>query len=149
MKTEFSLAPTSSKEVTDHNHWILDGSGLTLDQIAEQLRVGSCLRISEEALRRVELSRSVVKQRAGDEQPLYGINTGFGALAHQRIPAGDLEKLQENLILSHAVGVGEEVSSEIVALMLILKAHGLSIGLSGVRPIVIDYLIRLFIRKDR
>jgi histidine ammonia-lyase len=147
MQTEFSLAPTSSKEVTDRNHWILNGSGLTLDQIAEQLRVGSCLRISEEALRRIELSRSVVERRVGGEQPLYGINTGFGTLAHQRIPAGDLEKLQENLILSHAVGVGEEVSSEIVALMLILKAHGLSIGLSGVRPIIINYLIQFFNEK--
>src|SRR5258708_33932257 len=86
----------------------------------------------------------MVEQLVEGAGALYGINTGFGILAHQRIPRADLEQLQENLILSHAVGVGDEVPSEIVRLMLLLKAQGLALGYSGTRVELIEYLIRSF-----
>jgi histidine ammonia-lyase len=67
-------------------------------------------------------------------EPVYGINTGFGKLASVRIEAGDLARLQTNIVLSHAAGVGEPVPPEIVRLMMGLKIASLAQGASGVRP---------------
>src|ERR1700736_1067783 len=124
--------------------YAIDGQNLSLARIADLVDSGSRITLSKEALTRVKQSRQLVEKLAAGDQPLYGINTGFGVLARQRIPAQDLEKLQENLILSHAVGVGDPVPVEIVRLMLLLKAHGLAVGLSGARSSVIDYLLRFY-----
>src|SRR5258708_13520821 len=86
------------------------------------------VRLSSAAHDRIVDSRKIVERLAEGAGALYGINTGFGVLAHQRIPRSDLEQLQENLILSHAVGVGAEVPSEIGRLMFLLKAQGLALG---------------------
>jgi histidine ammonia-lyase len=80
----------------------------------------------------VEASRSRVVAALADGQAHYGINTGFGALAHKRVPDDQLHNLQRNLLLSHAVGVGEPVPPEITRVMLRLKIHGLGLGYSGV-----------------
>lgn len=80
----------------------------------------------------VEASRVRVDAALSDGQPHYGINTGFGALANKRVPDDQLSELQRNLLLSHAVGVGEPVPSEITRLMLGLKIVGLGLGYSGV-----------------
>jgi histidine ammonia-lyase len=81
---------------------------------------------------RVAASRERVEAVLADGLAHYGINTGFGALADQRIPPADLGRLQRNLLLSHAVGVGEPVPPAITRLMLRLKIHGLGLGYSGV-----------------
>jgi len=81
---------------------------------------------------RVEASRRVVEAALGDGEAHYGINTGFGALKNKRIGTGELERLQRNLLLSHACGVGEPVPREITALMLKLKIHALGLGYSGI-----------------
>jgi histidine ammonia-lyase len=125
----------------------IDGKNLSLDRIADLVQVDSKITLSKEALVRVKESRRLVEKLAAGNQPLYGINTGFGVLARQRVPAEGLEKLQENLILSHAVGVGDPVPVEIVRLMLLLKANGLAVGLSGARPTVIDFLLRFYNEK--
>ena len=124
--------------------WVIDGKNLTLKSVADLLESNARLEVAPEAFEAVKRSRAIVEARATGEKALYGINTGFGALAHQRIPAKDLQRLQQNLILSHAVGAGDEVSPEIVALMLLFKANGLAVGLSGVRPAIIEYLIRFY-----
>lgn len=80
----------------------------------------------------VEASRQRVEAALHDDQAHYGINTGFGALARERVPASQLAQLQKNLLLSHAVGVGEPVPIPITRLMLQLKIHGLGLGYSGV-----------------
>lgn len=80
----------------------------------------------------VEASRARVVAALADGQAHYGINTGFGALAHKRVPDDQLHNLQRNLLLSHAVGVGEPVPPEITQVMLRLKIHGLGLGYSGV-----------------
>lgn len=103
------------------------------------------LRRSLEALRadpaRVLASRRVVEAALGDGSTYYGINTGFGALARERIDAGQLAKLQRNLLLSHAVGVGPLVPKEISRLMLGLKIHALGLGYSGVSPETFERLL--------
>src|SRR4051812_38682984 len=80
----------------------------------------------------VERSRARVEAAAADGRPHYGINTGFGALANKRVPDDQLARLQRNLLLSHAVGVGDPVPREITRLMLRLKVHALGLGYSGV-----------------
>jgi len=81
---------------------------------------------------RVSRSRAIVDQALLDDKPLYGINTGFGALAEVRIPEEALGQLQKNLLLSHACGVGDPVPKEITSLMLQIKIHSLGIGQSGI-----------------
>ena len=73
-------------------------------------------------------------------EPVYGINTGFGKLASVRIEAGDLEKLQRNIVLSHAVGVGDPVPVTVCRLMMALKLASLARGASGVRPATVALL---------
>ena len=106
---------------------------------------------SLEALRqdasRVQQSRAVVEAALRDGQAYYGINTGFGVLAQQRIPDDQLAKLQRNLILSHAVGVGNWVPKEISRLMLHLKIHALGLGYSGVSMETFERLL-LFAEHD-
>jgi len=72
--------------------------------------------------------------------PIYGINTGFGSLCNVIIPPSDIEKLQENLVKSHACGMGDEVPQDIVRLMLLLKIQSLSYGKSGVQLQTVERL---------
>jgi histidine ammonia-lyase len=81
---------------------------------------------------KVARSRVIVEQALQNKEPLYGINTGFGALANKRIPDEELGQLQKNILLSHACGVGDPVPVEITRLMLQLKIHSLGLGQSGI-----------------
>jgi histidine ammonia-lyase len=96
---------------------------------------------------RVHGSRRVVEQALEDGKAYYGINTGFGALASKRIDPSALDQLQYNLLLSHAVGLGELVPREIARLMLQLKVHSLSLGYSGISPHVFERLLT-FAQRD-
>ena len=77
-------------------------------------------------------------------KPIYGINTGFGALYNVKIAGNNLQKLQENLVMSHACGTGEEVAQEIVKMMLLFKIQSLSFGHSGVQLITVNRLIDFY-----
>src|SRR5215213_7412352 len=90
----------------------------------------------------VERSRARVEAALSDGHAHYGINTGFGALANKRVPDDQLAKLQRNLLLSHAVGVGDPVPRDITRLMLRLKVHALGLGYSGVSPATFERLLR-------
>ncbi len=99
------------------------------------------LHIDPTALPGILASAAVVQAAAAGDQPVYGVNTGFGKLASTRISAQDLATLQCNLIRSHCVGVGEPLAAPVVRLMLALKAASLARGYSGVRPLVIHTLL--------
>ncbi len=92
-------------------------------------------------------ARDVVENALADGNTYYGINTGFGALAKQRIGNEDLKQLQRNLILSHSVGTGDLIPKEISRIMLQLKVHALGIGYSGIAKETFDRLL-LFLEKD-
>ncbi len=91
----------------------------------------------------VSRSRDIVEKALLDGKPHYGINTGFGALANQRISTDELATLQQNILLSHACGVGEPVPPEITRLMLQLKIHSLALGYSGVSEPTFRQLLAL------
>jgi histidine ammonia-lyase len=95
----------------------------------------------------VKRSRAIVESALLDGEAYYGINTGFGALAGKRVEPGLLATLQRNLLLSHAVGLGDPVPKSIARLMLQLKAHALGLGYSGVSNETFDRLL-LFVRED-
>src|SRR5690625_2179201 len=95
----------------------------------------------------VDASRKIVEAALDSGEVHYGINTGFGALAQVRIDGDQLSQLQRNLLLSHAVGVGELIPQDITRLMLQLKIHALALGHSGVSTESFDRLL-LFAERD-
>ena len=96
--------------------------------------------LSPTGLERAARARGWVEQLVGRGDAVYGINTGFGHLKNKRISQDQLDQLQENLLISHAVGVGPAAPPEIVRWMLLFKTHMLLRGHSGVRPEVIEHL---------
>src|SRR5499427_5555392 len=119
----------------------LTPGSLTLETLQAIHAGGAALSIDAGAMAQVRASAAVVRRAAAGQDPVYGVNTGFGKLASTRIGDADLATLQLNLIRSHSVGVGEPLSPPVVRLMLALKAAGLARGYSGVRPQVIETLL--------
>ncbi|MBA3661822.1 MAG: histidine ammonia-lyase [Gammaproteobacteria bacterium] len=102
------------------------------------------LRLNANHLNQIAQSQKVVEAVIAENQVVYGINTGFGALAAKRVPPEDLQKLQESLILSHAAGTGNLLDDTIVKLILLLKINSLARGFSGVRIEVIQALCKIY-----
>src|SRR5262245_55409072 len=96
-------------------------------------RGGISLSLSKEAGVAIERGAATIATIVRRGAPAYGVNTGFGRLAQTHIPTEQLELLQRNLVLSHAVGVGDPLPAPVVRLMLALKLQALSRGYSGVR----------------
>ncbi|MCB2207721.1 MAG: histidine ammonia-lyase [Bacteroidetes bacterium] len=118
---------------------------LTFKAIFNILKDGKKLKLSDTAIRRIQKCRDYLDQKTKDqEDPIYGINTGFGALYNKHISKQDLGKLQENLVKSHACGSGDKVPLEIVKLMILLKIQSLSYGHSGVQLTTVQRLVDLF-----
>ena len=125
-------------------HYISDKK-LTLKDLAMINEGKVTIELSEHAKEKIEKCREYLDQKLKDSNhPIYGINTGFGSLYNKHIPYGELEKLQENLVKSHACGTGAEVPEEIVRLMLFLKVQSLSYGYSGVQLSTVQRLADMF-----
>lgn len=99
--------------------------------------------LTAEAWRQVGNARRCVDQLIEDGQVIYGINTGFGLLANTQIEAGELVKLQQNLVMSHAAGVGDALPPSVVRLTLLTKIASLSKGHSGVSRATLESLLAL------
>jgi histidine ammonia-lyase len=109
--------------------------------VIEVARAGRRVELAEEAVQRMQTSRAVVERVVAEGRTVYGVTTGFGDLADVRIEPQQTAELQRNLVRSHAAGVGEPLPAEVVRAMLLLRANALAIGLSGVRPQVVELLI--------
>lgn len=115
---------------------------LTLAQVREVVYERKQVSLSDDAKTRIGHCHTYLLNKLQDnEAPIYGINTGFGALYDKKIPKADLTKLQRNLVVSHACGMGEEVPVEVVRAMLLLKVQGLSYGHSGVALATVQRLV--------
>ena len=118
---------------------------LTLSVVAEIIASNTPLSLSQKAKKKIKDCRKFLdKKIAKSDQPIYGINTGFGALCNHKISKEELGQLQKNLVLSHACGTGDVVPQEVVKIMLLLKAHSLSYGYSGVQLKTVERLIEMF-----
>ncbi|MFM2105393.1 MAG: Histidine ammonia-lyase [Chloroflexota bacterium] len=121
----------------------LTGAGLTIDEIEAVARHGAGATLGEDARARMDESRRVIERLAADGAVVYGVTTGFGDLATAFIPRDELEQLQENLLVSHAVGVGPAFEEPVVRAMLLLRANTLAVGRSGCRPLLVDRICEL------
>lgn len=122
------------------------GSGELDFEIIEQIiNKNLKLELAAEAKERIQKCRDYLDQKIESQKtPMYGITTGFGSLCNKNISPDELTRLQENLVKSHACSVGEEISPVIVKLMMLLKAHALSLGYSGVQVITVQRIIDFF-----
>jgi histidine ammonia-lyase len=121
----------------------LTGNDLTLGQFYQVVLEGFETTLAQEARERMEASRAVVERLAAGNAAVYGVNTGFGALASVRIHPEQISELQFNLVRSHACGVGAPLAQEEARAMLLLRANTLAKGFSGVRPVVVETLLAM------
>ena len=121
----------------------LDGRRLNFDDL--DLAIGRPIRVtmSDSVWRKVTDAQERVCRSLESEDLVYGVNTGFGYLCSKRVPPERVEALQQNLIISHAVGVGGPVPNDIVRLMMLLKVYALTHGVSGVSRKTLECLISL------
>ena len=118
---------------------------LTFERIEEILTGNMKLELTPEVKERIQRCRDYLDRKIETQsEPLYGITTGFGSLCNKNISPDELSTLQENLVKSHACSVGDEVSPVIVRLMMLLKAHALSLGHSGVQVITVQRILDFF-----
>ena len=112
----------------------LGSSGLTMQQVVEVARKGAKIEIAAEALEKMAATRAHIESLAKAETPVYGISTGFGALANRHIALEDRVQLQKSLIRSHAAGMGDPVEKEVVRALMLLRLKTLASSRTGVRP---------------
>src|SRR2546430_12637325 len=121
----------------------LRGPGLTEDQVVAVARHAENVALAASARLKMEHSRARVERAASSRDPVYGVSTGFGALAGTRVAPLRQPELQLALIRSHAAGVGPPVDREVVRATMLLRARTLAMGMSGVRPLLADALIAM------
>lgn len=125
---------------------LIGGRNLDAVTIYKTVSTGLKITLDKEQLARVNKNREYLEKKINLDSgtPVYGINTGFGSLCNVSIPEGDLDKLQENLILSHACGMGEILPEKTCKTILLLKIVNLIHGYSGVRPALIEKLAEFY-----
>lgn len=132
------------RPVTDFAPVIVDGHSLTIEDVLAAAREARRVELAPAARQRMAESRAYVESLlAPDAPPVYGINTGFGVFASRPVSPQDSAQLSRNLVLSHAVGGGDPLAEEIVRAAMLIRANTLAIGVSGVRPAVVEILIAM------
>src|SRR5881275_677329 len=122
---------------------MLDGRSLSIADVVAVARHGVPVGIAPHSLAAVSASRRIIEAAAARGDTIYGVTTGFGKLAHVRIPPERARQLQLNLIRSHASGVGDPLSEEAVRAMMLLRANVLVRGTSGVRPALPQLIVEM------
>ena len=122
---------------------IIDNQLVGLAELREAWRSPVTVELGNEARRRVAESNELITDVLAGGEQVYGVNTGFGQLAQVRVSGEDLAVLQENLVRSHAVGVGDDLDDNIVRLIMLTKIIALAEGFSGVRVELVEALCTL------
>lgn len=125
----------------------INGENLSIEDVVKISRDFESVRLSEDAIRKIQKSREMVESIVGQNKIVYGINTGFGELAKETIPYDSIDELQHNLIRSHSCGVGHPLPAEIVRAMMVLRANSLAKGYSGIRLDTVNVLIDMLNKK--
>ena len=121
---------------------VIDGGPLTFDDVISVAQ-GTEVSVGTGVAERMAAARAVVERATAEGQVVYGVTTGFGALASTRIGPDQAAELQAALLRSHAAGVGEPLPAELVRAIVLLRARTLSQGHSGVRPLIVERLVQL------
>lgn len=122
---------------------VINGGPLSAADVLAVAQDGARVAVSPEVLDSMGRSRKLVEDHVAGGRPIYGLTTGFGALADVRIDPEDLDQLQRNLIRSHATGTGDLLPAEVVRAMMLLRARTLAAGFSGVRFEVVERFVDL------
>lgn len=125
---------------------VVVGEALSIEDVVAAAR-GEPVSVSPSAYPRMEASRRVVEEKVTAGETVYGVTTGIGSLANVRLAPEEVRRLQHDLLRSHAVGVGPPLGEWEIRAMLVLRAHVLALGYSGVRPLIVDRLVE-FLNKD-
>ncbi|MDH5762908.1 MAG: histidine ammonia-lyase [Nitrospinota bacterium] len=126
---------------------VLNGDHLTLEDAVSALRSGASVKLSPEAKERVKAARGHIDSAVRDKKVIYGVTTGFGAFSEVTISRAQGKRLQKNILMSHAAGVGKPFADEIVRCVLLLMINSKAKGHSGLSPKVLDTLLKLFNKK--
>jgi histidine ammonia-lyase len=121
----------------------IDGSPLSVSDVVAVARQGTPVQVDPGVAARMAASRAVVESIVAAGTTVYGVTTGFGALASVRVSPAEARRLQQSLVLSHAAGMGSLVEPEVVRAMMLLRARTLAAGFSGVRPALVEGLAAL------
>jgi histidine ammonia-lyase len=124
----------------------LTGTNLTTDSFAGVVFRRRPLTLAPSARRAMERSNALVRRLVEHDRPVYGVNTGVGQLSDQRVSRTEIRQLQLNLIRSHACGIGEPLDETETRAVMLLRANVLAAGYSGVRPLVVDTLLKMLNR---
>ncbi len=124
-------------------HVTLDLAGATADDVIAVARHNAQISLAPQVLEELAAVRAHIDALASADTPVYGISTGFGALATRHIAPEDRAKLQRSLIRSHAAGMGDPVEREVVRALMFLRAKTLASGRTGVRPVVLETMVGL------
>lgn len=122
---------------------VLNGNNLTIEDVARVARFGWKVELDSEAEKNAQKSRNLVDKYVSEGKVVYGITTGFGKFSDVVITGEDTKKLQRNLIISHACGVGEPLAEEIARGIMLLRANALIKGYSGARLSTIKTLVNM------
>ncbi len=125
---------------------VVVGETLSIDDVAAVAR-GERATLSAGAADRMRRFRQVVEDKVAAGETVYGLTTGLGSLANVRLAPDEVRRLNHNLLRAHAVGVGQPLSEWEVRAMLLLRAHVLALGHSGVRPLIVERLLE-FLDRD-
>lgn len=120
---------------------ILNGSDLTIEEFVAAARGRARVGLDGTVAKKLKRSSDVINRIVESRKPTYGVNTGFGEFSKVSIDGDAIEKLQENLILSHCTAVGDPYPAEVVRGMMVLRANSLCKGYSGVRPVIVRTLV--------
>ena len=126
-----------------HTTVVLGDGPLTGADVVRVAREDAPVALAPAARERIAASCERIRRLAASGDPVYGVSTGFGALATTRIPVERWAELQESLVRSHAAGMGAPVEREVVRALMLMRARTLALGYSGVRPQVVDALLAL------
>lgn len=137
------MESTSTHTPADATPLELDGSAPAAWQVEQVARFGRQVRLADSARERVGASHAALLRTIDDGARIYGVNTGFGSAADQVVDREGLEQLQQNLLRSHAAGMGEPLPGDVVRAMLLLLAGSLARGCSGVRVELVERVIGL------
>jgi histidine ammonia-lyase len=122
---------------------VVGTSGTTIDDVIAVARGGATVQLGQDALDAMALTRAQIDVLSHSPEPVYGVSTGFGALATRHIAVEDRRQLQRSLIRSHAAGMGRPVEPEVVRALMLLRLKTLASGRTGVRPVVAQTMAAL------
>lgn len=121
----------------------LDGNSLTIEEIVKIAREGEEVSLTETAKKNIQISRNIVEKNIEEKRVIYGLNTGFGKFVNVAISENELDKLQLNLILSDAVGVGSPFDKDVTRAIMLLRINALAKGYSGIRLVTVETLLAM------